>query len=890
MLKKIYKTISDMKTGPQIFLPKPMTTKKSNYFHNSVKFIIVIAQYFGFFPILGLSSGSWRNVSFKWWSAINVYSMVILFGAIMQSIISFCFLVSTRNFQRFNNIVFYIRGSLTCYLFIRLARSWPDLMKEFAKVESVLRHYPLTRVNITRKLRIISICIFAVAAFEYICSQIGNFLKALNCGKNRDGGVIEFYFTTIEHPQAFNIFPYSIFIAIIFQLLTIIMTFGWNFLDAFVILVSIAFSSKLIQFEEKINFLKNQRIDSVKIWKHIREDYSLLCHLFKKFNSEMNGIIMVSFITNVFFILWQLFSSLTMVQTGLLQAYYVLSLFLLISRISFVCISGAQFYNESLHIISALTTSNSAIYNEEIERFIVEVDAAPLILSGGNFFHITKGLILELAGAIVTYELVLIQFSNQMLDNSIQNASLCGSMQTCLHRAQFTVLVNNVCFDCVRGISFLGGRENDTNMVIIFQGEDLPVPQKKSQKLKTDGKFNRSFHDSVKYLLFTCQFFALFPLNGVLESNHKNMYFSWFSLRTISCLIVSCAAVLEGIWCIYFLTQKTDRFEIYELNVVMFYLRGTLTCLAFLKLAKNWPSLMEEFELIEDLLKSYPNSKFLHKKLRIITFGIFFAAAVEHFSVQFLNLLKAFRCEETVAESFHRFFAYLSYRQIFMYVPYNFFLGLFLQLLNMIITFGWTFIDVFIVYASINFSEKLVQLDKQVCLTIEKKIECPLVWRTLRENYTRLLHLFTDFNENLNDIILVSFTSNIFFLLTQIFSWMRTITNGNGELVVQHTYFFFSISLLTSRTAFVCYYGASIQEESSNLVNTLVTTPSNIYNEEVERFIVQVNTSPMILSGCKYFYITRSLILKIAGSIVTYELVMIQFTSNIYKNKVASEC
>ncbi|XP_044751777.1 gustatory receptor for sugar taste 64f-like isoform X2 [Coccinella septempunctata] len=379
MLRNFHKKISAMKTAPQIFLPKPTVTKKSNNFHNSVKFIIVIAQYFGFFPILGLSTGSWRSVDFKWWSGINIYSLIILVGAIMQSLISLWFLLSTRNLQRFNNIVFYIRGSLTCYLFIRLARSWPGLMKEFAKVESFLRHYPLTKVNITKKLRIISICIFAVAGFEHICSQIGNFLKAFNCGKDRKGGTIEFYFTVIAHPQAFYILPYSVFIAILFQLLTIIMTFGWNFLDAFVILVSTAFSSKLIQFEEKINFLKNQR----------------------------------------------LFSSLTMVQTGLLQVYYVLSLFLLISRISFVCISGAQFYNESLNIISALTTSNSYIYNEEIERFIVEVDAAPLILSGGNFFYITKGLILELAGAIVTYELVLIQFSNQMLENPIQNASLC---------------------------------------------------------------------------------------------------------------------------------------------------------------------------------------------------------------------------------------------------------------------------------------------------------------------------------------------------------------------------------------------------------------------------------------------------------------------------------
>ncbi|XP_044750450.1 gustatory receptor for sugar taste 64f [Coccinella septempunctata] len=373
---------------------------------------------------------------------------------------------------------------------------------------------------------------------------------------------------------------------------------------------------------------------------------------------------------------------------------------------------------------------------------------------------------------------------------------------------------------------------------MFFVNKDSPILLKKSLRNKTKCRKNRGFHDSLKYLLFTSQFFALFPLNGVLESNYRKMYFSWFTIRTLYALIVSWAAILEGIWCAYFLAQTNDPFEIYELNVVMFYSRGTLTCLAFLKLAKNWPALMEEFDNIENMLRSYPPSKFLHTKLRIITFAIFFAAAV--------------------------------------------------QVLNMFITFGWTFIDVFIVYASINFSEKIVQLNKQISLTVEKQVESPVVWRSLRENYTRLLHLFANFNDKLDNIILVSFASNIFFLLTQLFAWMRL--NATDEIALQHIYFLFSIFLLIIRTSFVCFYGASIQEESQNLINNLVTTPSNLYNEEVERFIVQVSTSPMILSGSKYFRITRSLILKIAGSIVTYELVMIQFSENISKKGGGSPC
>lgn len=111
------------------------------------------------------------------------------------------------------------------------------------------------------------------------------------------------------------------------------------------------------------------------------------------------------------------------------------------------------------------------------------------------------------------------------------------------------------------------------------------------------------------------------------------------------------------------------------------------------------------------------------------------------------------------------------------------------------------------------------------------QITCPKVWISLRENYAQLFHLFISFNEKMNDAILVSFASNIYFLLTQTYFWM--LLNIPYDIVITHFYLFFSVSLLVSRTAFVCFYGASIQEESYNLKKTLVTIPSSIYSKEV---------------------------------------------------------
>lgn len=46
---------------------------------------------------------------------------------------------------------------------------------------------------------------------------------------------------------------------------------------------------------------------------------------------------------------------------------------------------------------------------------------------------------------------------------------------------------------------------------------------------------------------------------------------------------------------------------------------------------------------------------------------------------------------------------------------------------------------------------------------------------------------------------------------------------------------------------------------------------------QVKRFCEEVTTDTVALSGMQFFYLTRKLVLSVVGTIVTYELVLIQF-------------
>lgn len=46
---------------------------------------------------------------------------------------------------------------------------------------------------------------------------------------------------------------------------------------------------------------------------------------------------------------------------------------------------------------------------------------------------------------------------------------------------------------------------------------------------------------------------------------------------------------------------------------------------------------------------------------------------------------------------------------------------------------------------------------------------------------------------------------------------------------------------------------------------------------QAARFLEEITNSTIGLTGMRFFFLTRSLILSVAGTVVTYELVLVQF-------------
>lgn len=103
-------------------------------------------------------------------------------------------------------------------------------------------------------------------------------------------------------------------------------------------------------------------------------------------------------------------------------------------------------------------------------------------------------------------------------------------------------------------------------------------------------------------------------------------------------------------------------------------------------------------------------------------------------------------------------------------------------------------------------------------------------------------------------------------------------------------YYWYSLIFLIARTSAVFFIASSIHDESKKPLKILRTIPNDGWFGETQRFSKQVQDDCIALSGKKFFFISRGIIISIAGTIVTYELVLLQFDTEKIESYMFNPC
>jgi gustatory receptor len=105
------------------------------------------------------------------------------------------------------------------------------------------------------------------------------------------------------------------------------------------------------------------------------------------------------------------------------KIYFWFSFLFLVARTSVTILFEAQVYESARRPYKVLRTVSAELWCEELQRFFDQIKLETNALSGKNFFFIQRRLLFSMACALLTYELVLLQFDDG--DPNVQDKIDC---------------------------------------------------------------------------------------------------------------------------------------------------------------------------------------------------------------------------------------------------------------------------------------------------------------------------------------------------------------------------------------------------------------------------------------------------------------------------------
>ncbi|XP_055326853.1 gustatory receptor for sugar taste 64f-like [Sitodiplosis mosellana] len=362
-------------------------------FHQAFGSVLVLAQSLGVLPVIGIKGSSAFELRFTWKSFRTIYSVTAFLFAAFYTIFATC--ITLTRPVTFNSVVpltFFTTTAYGVFSFIRLARKWPKLMQHWEFVEAILPPY---RSFDEKKL----------LGLEHILNMVSIIMEALS--KKKDP--LETLFD-VQIPLIFTLTKLTWWKAILSKWFNVVVTFTWSFMDLFVMVVSIGLASQFKQINADLQQMKG-KYTSEGFWMLRRIQYRKVVHLVFAVDDAISQIIFVTFANNLFFVCVQIVRSIKEMPSFLNKVYFWFSLTFLITRTVAVSLFASHIHDESKKPITVLRAVPNHSWCKETYRFSEEVINETVALSGLKFFFLTRNVILTVAGAIATYELVLLQLN-----------------------------------------------------------------------------------------------------------------------------------------------------------------------------------------------------------------------------------------------------------------------------------------------------------------------------------------------------------------------------------------------------------------------------------------------------------------------------------------------
>ncbi|KAJ8735034.1 hypothetical protein PYW08_014284 [Mythimna loreyi] len=398
-----------------------------------------------------------------------------------------------------------------------------------------------------------------------------------------------------------------------------------------------------------------------------------------------------------------------------------------------------------------------------------------------------------------------------------------------------------------------------------------------------------SFQKAMKMVIIWGQCIGLNPVTGILQKDVSKMRYTKCSFQYLFAITIAVTQIIGTVLSFYRLYRRPN---VGTLGSVAFLTPACLTTISFIITAPKWPPLMNKLSNCRLDEYIHPNSV---KRCKIACAVYMVMGIVEHMMAILSRLIRILECHEGILNSVGELFVRVTSPWLYeLNVPYDVWLGIILQYLNILTTATWNYLDIFIVCISLYLTSIMEQINKKIILTASKNYVPASTWGVLREDYNRATNLIKLFDDVISGLVLIAFASDLFNICLQLYNVLANVIRspqiinricpGHSDSIyriyVFPAYVTYSTIYLVARFLTLALVASGVHSSSLVSLPVLYAVPTTSYCKEVERFQSQVYNDTVALSGLHFFYITRDLVLTVAGTIVTYELVLLQFSND----------
>lgn len=202
--------------------------------------------------------------------------------------------------------MFYGYSVAQSFIFFYFATKWREIMGFWYRKEKAFLQAPYKRfgrISLTMRVRLIGvlfIILFLTEHLMFVGMELHDNYYQLKFCNVTNFSFLNNYMRR-ERPHLLDILPYRWWIFPLFQWTITCLAFSWNYVDFFIIILSVGLSTRFNQLNLRLRHTPNQQKDH-KFWLEIRLHYTELVDLLQYTDDRISALILLSMSHNLFLI------------------------------------------------------------------------------------------------------------------------------------------------------------------------------------------------------------------------------------------------------------------------------------------------------------------------------------------------------------------------------------------------------------------------------------------------------------------------------------------------------------------------------------------------------------------------------------------------------------